>query len=98
MASGRWVDRRALGVSCRTEPRLVSSWGWPRIHWSVAGVLVGSSVSVVLVSTVLLPTGASHRAAAANVHTAGASAPGRRDLLVLLPERQSVLPGGPKLC
>src|SRR5437899_345701 len=100
MAAGRRVDRRALGGSCRAEPRVVSSWGWPRIcrGWGrgVAGVLVGSAGSVVLVSAVLLPS-AGHRAAATNVHPAGASAPDRRDLLVLLPERQRVLPGGPKL-
>src|SRR6266481_2024162 len=102
MAAGRRVDRRALGVSRRTEPRVVSSWGWPRVcrGWGrgVAGVLVGSAGALVLVSPVLLPTRAGHRAAATNVHPAGTSAPDRRDLLVLLPERQRVLPGGPKLC
>src|SRR5262249_35423852 len=100
MAAGSWVGGRARGVHCRTEPSVVPSRRWPRIcrGWGrgVAGVLVGSAGSVVLVSAVLLPS-AGHRAAAANVHPAGPGASGAHGLLVLLQERPRIFPAGPKL-
>src|SRR5260370_38043237 len=98
MAAGSWADHRAPSTPYRTEPSVVPSRRWPRIHRGrgLAGVLVGAAVSVVLVSAVLLPTvllpiRAGHRATAANIHPASTSAPGCRDLLGILPERQSGL-------
>src|ERR1041385_3586104 len=53
MAAGRWVDRRALGVPCRTEPRVVSSRGWPRTYRSE---LMTARKSVLPVTACLLLT------------------------------------------
>src|SRR3970040_2386070 len=97
MVPGRGVGGWILGPACRTGLRLAPSWRGRRLYRGRARVLVGSALSVLLVSAVLLPARTGHRRATPDLHPAGAVAPGHAGLLVLLPERPRLLPTGPKL-